>query len=160
MTKYIIRKRIIRAMLTIWFVSTLTILTGCKKKEQPEEARQVAPTEETKEVSASEKIDKTDVSEKIELRILYAGVLDTGRAKDFVAFLGEHFEMVETTEYMTFKGNESADFDVTIIDDDGLESVVRGPNIPRSYSHAAITIGVPGAFLSDRLGLGLKTAYL
>jgi hypothetical protein len=149
MTKYIIRKRIISAMLTIWFVSTLTILTGCKKKDQPEEARQAAPTEETKRVSASEKID---------LSILYAGLLETDRAKDFVAFLGEHFEMVETTEYMTFKGNESADFDVTIIDDDGLESVVRGPNISRQYTGATVTMGVPGAFICSNLSL--KTGYL
>ncbi|GAG08059.1 unnamed protein product [marine sediment metagenome] len=136
-------------MLTIWFVSTLTILTGCKKKEQPEEARQVAPTEETKRVSASE---------KIELRILYASLPNTERSKDFVDFLSKHFERVETTDYNTFfhTGDQSADFDVTIIDHDGL-SEAHGPDI-RSYSHAAITVGVPGAYISDRLGL--KTAYL
>lgn len=149
MTKYIIRKRIIRAMLTIWFVSTLTILTGCKKKEQPEEARQVAPTEETKRVSASE---------KIELRILYAGLLNTERSKDFVDFLNKHFERIETTDYNTFTGNEAADFDVAIIDYDGVKLRPPRPNISRQYAGATVTMGVPGAFICSNLSL--KTGYL
>ncbi len=151
MTKYIIKKRIIRAMLTIWFVITLTILTGCKKKEQPEEARQVAPTEETKRVSASE---------KIELRILYAGLLETDRAKDFVAFLAAHFEKVETTDYLTFKGGESAGFDVTIIDHDGVDTDASKAffKLSHQYVHAAIAVGVPGAHICSQLSL--KTAYL
>lgn len=92
------------------------------------------------------------------LRILYAGLLDTDRAKDFVAFLGEHFEKVETTEYLTFKGNESADFDVTIIDHDGVDFKAPRLRISRQYDHATIAVGVPGAFLCS--GLSLKTGYL
>ena len=92
------------------------------------------------------------------LRILYAGVLDTDRAKDFVAFLDEHFERVETTDYLKFTSDKSDGFDVTILDYDGVDLRVRGPNISRSYSHALITLGVPGAHTCSRLGL--KTAYL
>jgi hypothetical protein len=92
------------------------------------------------------------------LRILYAGLLETDRAKDFVAFLGEHFEKVETTGYLTFTGTESADFDVTIMDHDGVDFKAPRLRISHQYDHAAIAVGVPGAFLCS--GLSLKTGYL
>jgi len=148
MTKYIITNRIVLAALTIWFVSTLMILTGCKKK-QPEDTQQPIPTEKTKHVSASNKIG---------LRILYAGLLNTDRAKDFVDFLSKHFKQVETTDYNTFAGDETADFDVAIIDHDGLDTRAPRPNISRQYTRATVTMGVPGAFICSRLSL--KTGYL
>lgn len=146
------------------------VLVGCKKEDQSQETQQGARSKETETVSTpkpvepSDQVDTAGPSEKISLRILYAGLLNTDRAKDFINFLSKHFERVETTDYNTLllllqetsTGDQSADFDVTIIDHDGL-SEAHGPRI-RSYSHAAITIGVPGAHISYRLGL--KTAYL
>ena len=96
--------------------------------------------------------------ERAGLRILYAGLPDTDRAEDFVAFLGKHFEEVKTTEYLTFKGTESAGFDVTIIDHDGADTKVPRLRISRQYSSATISVGVPGAFMCS--GLSLKTGYL
>ncbi len=158
MTKYIIRNRIILAALTIWFVFTLTIFISCKKKEQPEEARQTVPAEETQQVSTSEEIDKIDVSEQIDLRILYAGLPNTERAKDFVDFLTKHFNEVETTDYNTFTESKTAGFDVTIIDYDGQDTRAPLPSVSREYSRATITVGSPGADLCNRLSL--KTGYL
>lgn len=149
MTKYIIRNRIILAALTIWFVFTLTIFISCRKKEQPEDTQQAVPTEKTKYVSASEKIG---------LRILYAGLPNTERAKDFVDFLTKHFKEVETTDYNTFTESKTAGFDVTIIDYDGQDTRAPLPSISREYSRATITVGSPGADLGNRLSL--KTGYL
>ena len=158
MTKYIIRNRIVLAALTIWFVFTLTIFVSCRKKEQPEDTQQAVPTEETKHISASDRIDKTDVSEKIGLRILYAGLPNTERSKDFVEFLAKHFKQVETTDYNAFKESETSGFDVTIIDYDGQDTRAPLPSISRQYSRATVTIGSPGADLCSRLSL--KTGYL
>jgi hypothetical protein len=149
MKKYIIRNRIVLAVLTIWFVSTLTIFSGCKKKEQPEDTQQAVATEKTKHLSASDQIG---------LRILYAGLLNTDRAKDFVDFLSKHFKQVETTDYNTFTGDDTANFDVTIIDHNGLDRRAPRPRISRQYARATVTMGVPGAHICSRLSL--KTGYL
>ena len=158
MTKYIIRNRIILAALTIWFVFTLTIFISCRKKEQPEEARQAAPTEETKKVSASEKIDKFDVSEKIDLRILYVGHPDSAREKDFVNFLTKQFKAVETADLKDFNEGQTDGFDVTILDYDGDGFKSPRPNISRNFSRPMFTVGVAGALMSFRWNL--KTGYL
>jgi hypothetical protein len=92
------------------------------------------------------------------LKILYAGLPDTDRAKDFLEFLGEHFGTVETTDYNTFTGSEAKGFDVTIIDHDGADTKAPRLRLSPQYAHATITVGVPGAFLCS--GLSLKTGYL
>ena len=101
---------------------------------------------------------KVSASEKIDLRILYAGLPNTERAKDFVDFLTKHFKEVETTDYNTFKGDKTAGFDVTIIDYNGQDTRAPLPSISREYSRATITVGSPGADLCSRLSL--KTGYL
>jgi len=155
MVKCAKENKIVLLALAICLFFTLTISTGCKKKEQSEQARQDVYEEKTKNISAS---GPTDMTEKIDLRILYAGLPDTDRAKDFVNFLSKHFKQVETTDYNTFTGEEAADFDVAIIDYDGLEFKAPRPNVSRQYAGAAVTMGVPGAFICSRLSL--KTGYL
>ncbi len=140
--------------LSLWLVFAVEISGGYKKKEQPEEARQPPPAKETQQVSTTEK----DVSEKIELRILYAGLPNTERSKDFVEFLTKHFELVESTDYNTFMESKTAGFDVTIIDYDGQDTRAPLPSISRKHSRATITVGSPGAKLGNRLSL--KTGYL
>ncbi len=205
-------KRIILFALIVCLCFSLVISSGCKKKDQSDEARQAVQEEKIKEVSeskqsvrphASEKstyvseseqaiqslvseksthvseseqvvqysaseetehlyqaeiVESNRASSKINLRILYAGQLGTNRTKDFVDFLSEYFEKVETTDYNTFTGNGSIDFDVAIIDYDGEDTSAPRSNVSRRYSSATVTIGVPGAFLCSRLSL--KTGYL
>ena len=158
MVKNTFENSIVFVALILWFVFALAISGGCKKKEQPEDTQQAVAAEETKYVSASEKIDEVDVYEKIDLRILYAGLPNTERAKDFVDFLSEHFKQVETTDYNTFTTDKTAGFDVAIIDYDGVEFRAPRPNISRQYSRATVTMGVPGAFICS--SLSLKTGYL
>jgi len=121
------------------------VFSGCKK-EKPQETQQVVESQ------------KTDTSEKIGLRILYAGLPNTDRAKDFVDFLTRHFQQVETTDYNTFTGSHTADFDVAIVDHDGAYNSAPRLRISRQYARATITVGVPGAFLCSNLSL--KTGYM
>ncbi len=149
---------IVLSALTLCLCFTLTISSGCKKKEQSEEAQQDVPAEQITQTTTSEQVVWVGASEKIDLRILYAGLLETDRAKDFVAFLAANFEKVETTDYLTFKGDESAGFDVAIIDHNGVAFRSPRPNISRQYTRATVTMGVPGAFICSNLSL--KTGYL
>ncbi len=158
MAKYAKENRIVLIALSICLCFALSISSSCKKKEQSEEIGRNVPAEEITHTSTSEQIVWVEASEKSDLRILYAGLLDTDRAKDFVAFLAAHFEKVETTDYLTFKGAKSAGFDVTIIDHDGEDFDAPRLRLSPPYAHAAIAVGVPGAFLCE--GLRLKTEYL
>jgi hypothetical protein len=139
-------RMVLSAGLVFLLVFVLIVFVGCKKKGQSQEAQQ------------NIKPQKTETSEKIGLRILYAGLLETERAKDFIDFLKNYFQQVETTDYNTFTGSYKTDFDVAIIDHNGTGFNVPTPNISRQYSRATVTVGVPGAFLCDRLSL--KTGYL
>lgn len=150
--------RIVLSALAICICFTLTISSGCKKKEQPEEVRRDVPTEQVTQTMTSKQVVQDAVSEKIDLRILYAGLTNTDRAKDFVDFLGKHFKQIEITDYNTFTGNETADFDVAIIDHNGVAFRSPRPNISRQYTRATVTMGVPGAFICSNLSL--KTGYL
>lgn len=150
-------KRIILLVLIVCLFVIQTI-NGCKKKDQSEEVRQAVPEKETNKVSVSDEIKPVEVTGKIDLRILYAGLPDTDRAKDFIDFLSKHFKEVKTTDYNTFTGSESIDFDVAIIDYDGKDTSAPRAKVSRQYNRATITIGVPGAFLCSRLSL--KTGYL
>ena len=139
-------KPALSAALVFFLTFMLIMFASCKKKEQSQEAQSAA------------EVQKTETSEKIALRILYAGLSDTDREKDFVDFLKKHFQQVETTDYYAFTGSYKTDFDVAIIDHNGLGFNVPTPKISRQYSHATVTVGVPGAFLCSHLSL--KTGYL
>jgi len=153
MIKYAFRKTVVLSVvLTFFFVLTTITLVGCKKKDIPGDTQQAV---EPRQVSDSQ---KTDTSGKIGLRILYAGLPNTDRAKDFVDFLTTYFQQVETTDYNTFTGSHTADFDVAIIDHDGADTRAPRLRISRQYARATVTVGVPGAFLCS--DLSLKTGYL
>ena len=153
MIKDSVRKTVVLSViLTLFFSIATIILVGCKKKETPEDMQQAV---ESRQTSDSQ---KTDTSGKIGLRILYAGLQKTDRAKDFVKFLKRHFQQVETTDYNTFTGSHTADFDVAIVDHDGADTRAPRLRISRQYARATVTVGVPGAFLCS--GLSLKTGYL
>jgi hypothetical protein len=156
MIKYTVKKTVVLPIvLTFFFALTTIILVGCKRKEKPEDTQQAVESRQTRLDSDSQ---KTDTSGKIGLRILYAGLPNTDRAKDFVDFLTRHFQQVETTDYNTFTGSHTSDFDVAIIDHDGADTRAPRLRISRQYARATVTVGVPGAFLCSNLSL--KTGYL
>ena len=97
---------------------------------------------------------------KISLRILYAGMPGTARQKDFVSFLSRHFAEVKSVDVMSFKEEQANDSDVVILDKDGIQWGNRGGNplyeivrLLRDYSRATLALGIPGAFLHDRMRL-------
>jgi hypothetical protein len=99
-----------------------------------------------------------DASGKFNMKILYAGLPKTDRAKDFMDFLGKHFKEVTFTDYNSFDEKKNTDFDVLILDHDGKGTRATTPKISRQFSRATVTMGVPGGKLSGRLNL--KTGYL
>jgi len=129
-------KIVLSVVLVFLLAFVMIVFVGCKKNQS-----QMAET-----------------SEKIDLCILYAGLPNTDRSKDFVDFLKTYFRQVETTEYNTFTGSHTAGFDVAIIDHDGLDAQAPRSRINRQHARATVTVGVPGAFLCS--DLSLKTGYL
>lgn len=97
-------------------------------------------------------------SYKSELKILYAGLPNTDRTKDFMDFLSKYFSKVEFTNYSTFNEKKTTGFDVIILDYDGTTFNPPIPQISLSYCRSTVTMGVPGAFICSRLSL--KTSYL
>lgn len=126
----------------------LGVLGGCKK-EIPD-----AKTEPGTEVE----VVSGDGGDKINLKILYAGLLDTDRQKDFVKFLSGHFKEVGIGDYLNFNPAQAEGFDVVILDHDGVDTQAPTPDLSRDYCRATVTMGVPGADIGSRMGL--KTAYL
>jgi hypothetical protein len=108
------------------------------------------------------------------LRVLYVGHPGSDREKDFVQFLGQHFETVKTGDLSTFTNRDAEDSDVAILDYDGDGFKAPRPKImpwfldegPKDspsparpwFTRPVITVGVAGGLMS--LDWGLKTGYL
>ncbi len=92
------------------------------------------------------------------LRILYVGRPGSDREKDFVAFLRERFDTVQTGNLETFKEADTQGFDVTLLDWDANEFKGPRPRISEGFSRPMITLGVPGGLISSQWRL--KTGYL
>ena len=92
------------------------------------------------------------------LRILYAGRPGSDREKDFVAFLREHFDVVQTGDLRRFKESDTQGFDVTLLDWDN--DVLEGPwpQVSEGFSRPVITLGVAGGGICQQWRL--KTGYL
>lgn len=96
---------------------------------------------------------------KIPLRILYAGMPDTARQQDFVSFLGRYFAEVKTVDVGSFKATQAENSDVVILDKDGIQWGDRGEHplfelrLGGDYNRATLALGIPGAFLYDRMNL-------
>jgi hypothetical protein len=162
--KPLMDKRLIRygaigsAGLALLIALCPTALVSCKKNVQPGQTQSAAESRKAASAAASESSTETGPAGKIALRILYAGLPNTERAKDFVDFLSSHFQHVETTDYKTFTGRQAADFDVAIVDYDGTSTKAPHLRISPQYTRATVTIGAAGAFLCS--DLSLKTGYL
>lgn len=113
-----------------------------KKIDQADDAQLAA---------ASDAIENVGVSRKLDLRVLYVGLQDTERQKDFVTFLGKHFKQVDTADYYTFEEEQTKDYDVAILDKDGIEWAALDIDVSHEYSRATVSIGVPGAFWIRRV---------
>lgn len=92
------------------------------------------------------------------LKILYAGRPGSEREKDFVQFLREHFDSVQTGNLETFKEADAQGFDVTLLDWNWNEFEFRRPKISAGFSRPVITLGVPGGQIASQWNL--KTGHM
>ncbi len=136
MNDQLIRHEVVRR--TLLAVGILLAISPCWSK-----GSEPGPVAETK--TAPQEQPAASPS-KIQLRVLYVGLPDTERHKDFVTFLGKHFTQVETADYNTFKEEQTKDCDVAIFDKDGLEWKALNIRVSSRYSRATVSLGVPGAF--------------
>ena len=150
---------ILRYTAVILLLGVLIALQVSKKKEYPP-ARQ-----ETQ--NALVKSDDLQITPngKIPLRILYVGLTNTERQKDFVSFLSDNFTEVKSTDLYAFKEEQTKNSDVIILDKDGIQWANRDGGKPLmdypvsdQYSRPTISLGIPGAFWTDRMRL--KTGYM
>jgi hypothetical protein len=144
-------KAVTRALLAVCvLLATSPCWWGCRDKEsEPGPAEQVAESnaQETVAETITAPQEQPAVSSgKIPLRVLYVGLPETERQRDFVTFLGRHFTQVETADYNSFKEEQTKDCDVAIFDKDGLEWKSLDINVSGQYSRATVSLGVPGAF--------------
>jgi hypothetical protein len=116
-------------------------------------------------------VSTSRAEEPIGLKVLYAGNPGSDRQKDFVAFLGEHFTKVGTTDYREFKEGDAKPYDVVIFDwtsiyprdkDGKIPEKFTGLNSPtapklsRDYDRPTILIGAAGAYLAMPLQLKIN----
>lgn len=143
----------------ILLLGVLFALQVFKKKESP-------PTQqETQDASVKSDDLQMTAGDKIPLKILYVGLTNTIRQKDFVSFLSDNFTEVKTADLYAFKEEQTNNSDVIILDKDGIQWANRGDGKPlmdypvsNQYSRPTISMGIPGAFWADRMGL--KTGYM
>jgi len=96
---------------------------------------------------------------KISLRVLYAGMPNTARQKDFVSFLSRHFVDVKAVAFSSFSEEQANESDVVILDKDGIQWASRGGNplsdikLSDTYSRATLALGTSGAFLYSQVRL-------
>jgi len=146
-------------ILLLTFVFTLS---ACKKKQSPQAQDETQNGLVESETRSQTYYETTD--DKISLRILYVGLPNTERQKDFVSFLSRNFTEVKTADLYTFREEQTNDSDVVILDKDGIlwgsegGRPLRDLKVSNQYSRPTISLGIPGAFWTDRMRL--KTGYM
>ena len=95
---------------------------------------------------------------KIALRLLYAGHPGSAREREFVEFLGQHFQEVKTGDWSRFNGSQATGFDVVILDYDGDGFKVPQLSLSPTYTRPTMTLSVAGGLLCGRLQL--KPGYM
>jgi len=150
---------LLRYTAVILLLGVIFTLPACKKKEPP------AAWQETAKAIVKSEDQQTTTGDKIPLKILYVGLVDTERQKDFVSFLSGNFAEVKSADLYAFKEEQTDGSDVVILDKDGIQWADRDGGKPladyrvsNQYSRPTITLGIPGAFWTSRMGL--KTGYM
>jgi hypothetical protein len=150
---------LLRYIAVILLLGVLIALQVFKKKESPPARQQI------QDALVKSEAQQMTAGEKISLKILYVGLVDTERQKDFVSFLSDNFTEVKSADLYAFKEEQTSGSDVIILDKDGIQWANRDGGKPlmdypvsSRYSRPTITLGIPGAFWTDRMRL--KTGYM
>ena len=135
------------------------VLPACKEDTAPSPEFAL-----TNSVASQPQIPEAPPGEKTPLKILYVGLSDTERAKDFTTFLSKHFANVTCADLYTFKEEQTQGGDVVILDKDGIQWGSEGGSplselkVSRAYTKPTVSLGIPGAFWTSRMDL--KTGYM
>lgn len=146
----------------ILLLALVFTLSACKKKQSPP-VQDEAQNGLVKSATQSQAQQKT-THDKIPLRILYVGLPNTERQEDFVSFLSKNSREVKTVDLYAFKEEQTKDSDVVILDKDGIQwgseggRPLRDLQVSAQYSRPTVSLGIPGAFWTDRMRL--KTGYM
>jgi hypothetical protein len=110
-------------------------------------------------------------AEPIPLKVLYAGDPGSARAKDFTAFLTDHFAKLTATDLGKFKEEEARDYDVVIFDwtsiyprdkdgkiDNGSNNFKSppAPHLSQQFAKPAVLIGAAGGDVAGSLQLKIN----
>jgi hypothetical protein len=110
-------------------------------------------------------------AEPMKLKVLYAGNLESARAKDFTAFLEKHFAKVTAADLAKFQEADAKDQDVVVIDwtsiyprdksgkiDNaaGQMSMPPAPQLSLAYARPTVLIGAAGGQLAGSLQLKIN----
>ena len=159
----ILKKATLLSYFTLILLLVLVFtLSACKKKQAPPAQDETRNGLAKSDMQSQAQQETTD--EEILLRILYVGPPNTERQKDFVSFLSRNFTEVKTADLYMFKEEQTKDCDVVILDKDGIQWGSRGGKplrdlkVSDKYSRPTLSLGIPGAFWTDRMRL--KTGYM
>ena len=112
-------------------------------------------------------------SEKADLKVLYAGNVDSPRAKDFTSFLEKHFAKVTAFNLGKLRDADARGYDVVLIDwtsiyprdkdgkiDNGKQGLSMPPpiQVSRDFDRPTVLIGAAGGKFCE--GRDLKINWL
>jgi hypothetical protein len=109
-------------------------------------------------------------TEKSNLRVLYAGHVDSPRAGDFTSFLAKHFAKVTVVDFGKFQEGDAKEHDVVIFDWTSIYprdkegkisrdkegpgvSMPPAPRLSQSFDRATILVGAAGGQVAGTLQL-------
>jgi hypothetical protein len=112
-------------------------------------------------------------ADKADLKILYAGNVDSARARDFTAFLEQHFAKVTPVDLGKFQEADAKAHDIVIFDwtsiyprdkdgkvDNSRQAAGIGmppaPRLSHGFDRPAILIGAAGGQVAGNLGLKIN----
>ena len=146
----------------VLLMALILTLSTCKKKQSPQAQDKTQNGLAKSDMQSQTRYEIIDG--KISLRILYVGLTNTERQKDFVSFLSANFSEVKAVNLYTFREEQTNDSDVVILDKDGIQWASEGDKplrdlrVSNQYSRPTLSLGIPGAFWTDRMRL--KTGYM
>lgn len=90
----------------------------------------------------------TQEPSQLPIKVLYAGHLETERAKAFQSFFSKHVEKSGTTDLAKFDGTQAPGYDLVLLDYRSGET--PGTSLPANYTTPTVVIGWEGVRMVDK----------
>jgi hypothetical protein len=101
-------------------------------------------------------------AKKLDVQVLYAGVEDAPRTKEFKEFLGRTFTQVGTVDLTKLTHDAAKDYDVVIVDSPspygaaGKFEMPKTAALPADFGRPTIIMGAAGGSLLTRMNIKLN----